>query len=176
MNTESIKEVKEHDFAGLRPDPQDFEQAESREHSSLGHDDTDSNTTATNTSDEFDRDEDEEINTHDHVKARRGRAVYRAFMLLSRPIRVLLVGALGTGILITPLLVFAVGHSRLFDSRIQHDPVAIRDQSGQVTGPCLVPLAYNYLGRCLRHISCGRRSSPSHHIYYHPFRWASRTS
>ncbi|KAJ7077903.1 Mechanosensitive ion channel-domain-containing protein [Mycena belliarum] len=39
-------------------------------------------------------------------KAKRGRAVWLAFMKLARPIRTLLVGIVGTAVLITPLLVF----------------------------------------------------------------------
>ena len=39
------------------------------------------------------------------VKATRGRAVYRAFLKLPKILRVLLVGGIGAGILITPLLV-----------------------------------------------------------------------
>jgi len=63
-------------------------------------------TTSTNSSDEFNWDEDEEaasvvLNT----KAKRGRALYLAFMKLARPFRVILIGLLGAGVLISPLLV-----------------------------------------------------------------------
>ena len=62
--------------------------------------------TATNSSDEFDWDEEEEgANAEQDTKAKRGRALYLAFMKLARPFRVILIGLLGTGILITPLLV-----------------------------------------------------------------------
>ncbi|KAH7931249.1 hypothetical protein BV22DRAFT_1027481 [Leucogyrophana mollusca] len=71
--------------------------------------DYDSDTTATNSSDEFDWDqEDESVDAaeiHDIKKAKRGRAIWLAFMKLARPVRTLLVAILGVGILITPLLV-----------------------------------------------------------------------
>ncbi|KAH0839914.1 Mechanosensitive ion channel-domain-containing protein [Lanmaoa asiatica] len=64
--------------------------------------------TSTNTSDEFDWDEepssaDEE--THQGKHARRGRALWLAFMKLTRPFRTLLVGVIGAAFFITPLLV-----------------------------------------------------------------------
>ncbi|KAJ7126546.1 Mechanosensitive ion channel-domain-containing protein [Mycena crocata] len=66
---------------------------------------------STDSSDEFDWDEDDEdakrAKNPDKVhKARRGRAVWLAFMKLARPIRTLLAGVIGTAILLTPLLVF----------------------------------------------------------------------
>ncbi|KAJ6621302.1 Mechanosensitive ion channel-domain-containing protein [Mycena sp. CBHHK59/15] len=70
---------------------------------------SDSDSTATNSSDEFDWDENEDGDSGEVgkvYKARRGRAIYLSFMKLARPIRTLLLGILGTGILITPLLVF----------------------------------------------------------------------
>jgi hypothetical protein len=67
---------------------------------------TDSDTTATNSSDEFDWDEDEDVKAEtEGVKAKRGRALWMAFMKLARAIRVLLIGMLGAAIFITPLLV-----------------------------------------------------------------------
>ncbi|KDQ61658.1 hypothetical protein JAAARDRAFT_31123 [Jaapia argillacea MUCL 33604] len=65
--------------------------------------------TVTNSSDEFNWDEDDEhpeAQSPPDEKARRGRAVWLAFMKLARPLRTLVVGILGVGILITPLLVF----------------------------------------------------------------------
>jgi hypothetical protein len=89
---------KEHDYASLPPS----ELATPRD----GTAHSDSDTTATNSSDEFDWDEEENPQTaKDKVKAKRGRAVWMAFMKLARPIRVLLIGVLVAGILITPLLV-----------------------------------------------------------------------
>ncbi|KIJ70095.1 hypothetical protein HYDPIDRAFT_172003 [Hydnomerulius pinastri MD-312] len=69
----------------------------------------DSDDTETNTSDEFDWDDEEqsvaEEGAHDGKKARRGRALWLAFMKLARPVRALLVGILGTAFFIAPLLV-----------------------------------------------------------------------
>ncbi|KAG6891326.1 hypothetical protein C0992_008780 [Termitomyces sp. T32_za158] len=62
--------------------------------------------TATNSSDEFDWDDDEDSKSQQNlVKAKRGRALWLAFMKLSRAIRVLLVGALVAAVLITPFIV-----------------------------------------------------------------------
>ncbi|KAG8218629.1 Mechanosensitive ion channel-domain-containing protein [Butyriboletus roseoflavus] len=64
--------------------------------------------TSTNTSDEFDWDEESsgaEEETHRGKHARRGRALWLAFMKLTRPVRTLLVGVIGTAFFITPLLV-----------------------------------------------------------------------
>ena len=67
---------------------------------------SDSDTTATNSSDEFDWDEDEGFKSkEEQIMARRGRALWIAFMKLSKFLRVLLIGLLVAGILITPLLV-----------------------------------------------------------------------
>jgi len=67
---------------------------------------SDSDTTATNSSDEFDWDQDESLTTRsENIKAKRGRALWIAFMQLARAIRVLLIGVLGAAIFITPLLV-----------------------------------------------------------------------
>lgn len=63
-------------------------------------------TTSTNSSDEFNWDEDEEAaRVVQNTKAKRGRALYLAFMKLARPFRVILIGLLGAGVLISPLLV-----------------------------------------------------------------------
>lgn len=65
--------------------------------------------TSTNTSDQFDWDEEpsgaEEEETHQGKHARRGRALWLAFMKLTRLVRALLVGVIGTAFFITPLLV-----------------------------------------------------------------------
>lgn len=64
--------------------------------------------TSTNSSDEFDWDEEPsgaEEETHQGKHARRGRALWLAFMKLTRLVRTLLVGIIGTALLITPLLV-----------------------------------------------------------------------
>lgn len=97
--------IKEHDFASKLPPEFD---ARHDDHSSDSDSHSDSNTTATNSSDEFDWDEDEEKkkNGPERKGAKRGRALYLALMRLSRPVRVFLLGALGAGVLVTPLLVF----------------------------------------------------------------------
>lgn len=72
------------------------------------HQDSDSDTTATNSSDEFDWDEEDDAKSivkTDIIKAKRGRALWMMFMKLARPVRVLIIGILGTGILIAPLFV-----------------------------------------------------------------------
>ncbi|KAF8556998.1 hypothetical protein OG21DRAFT_428682 [Imleria badia] len=64
--------------------------------------------TSTNTSDEFDWDEepsDPEKETPQGKHARRGRALWLAFMKLTRHVRTLLVGVIGAAFFITPLLV-----------------------------------------------------------------------
>lgn len=66
---------------------------------------TDTDTTATDLEDGFDWDEEEGKEEQKVVRAKRGRAVYLAFMKLSRTVRTLLIGILGAGICITPLLV-----------------------------------------------------------------------
>lgn len=71
--------------------------------------DSDTDTDATDSSDEFNWDEEEEETNEATrlagTKAKRGRALYLAFMKLARPVRVILLGILGAGILITPLVV-----------------------------------------------------------------------
>ncbi|KAG6336681.1 hypothetical protein ID866_2388 [Astraeus odoratus] len=70
--------------------------------------DVDSDSSETNTSDEFDWDEEEPSGAEENregIKARRGRALYLAFMKLARPVRTLLVGVVGAAFFITPLLV-----------------------------------------------------------------------
>ena len=71
-------------------------------------DNSDTDSTVTDTDDEFDWDaEDDAKSAHiaASIKARRGHALYRAFLKLPKILRVLLVGGIGAGILITPLLV-----------------------------------------------------------------------
>jgi hypothetical protein len=115
LPTLSEPALKQHDFA-TRSEPTlkgSGLTAEKAAHK--GHDDADdtASDTATNSSDEFDWDDDEadaegetKRKRGQAVKARRGRAVWMAFMKLARPVRTTLVGILGCGILITPLLVF----------------------------------------------------------------------
>ena len=75
--------------------------------------------TATNSSDEFDWDDDEDSKTQQGmVKAKRGRALWLAFMKLSRVVRVLLVGAIVAAILITPFIVVKL--------RFKENPVRIQ--------------------------------------------------
>lgn len=68
---------------------------------------TDSDSSETNSSDEFDWDEELSMveEAHDKTKARRGRALWLAFMKLARPVRTLLIGIIGAAFFITPLLV-----------------------------------------------------------------------
>jgi hypothetical protein len=64
--------------------------------------------TATNSEDEFDWNEDEEAKTgvpEAGAKAKRGRRLYLLFIKLARPVRVLIVGLLGSGIFIAPFLI-----------------------------------------------------------------------
>ncbi len=80
---------------------------------SLDHSDSD---TGTDSSDEFDWDaEDDALSTRqflDDGRAKRGRLLWRLFMKLSRPVRTILVGAIGAGILIAHLLVFKLRFHR----------------------------------------------------------------
>lgn len=67
--------------------------------------------TATNSSDEFDWDEDDEATSQQKTptqlgRARRGSSLWRLFMKLARPVRAIIIGILGVGIFIAPLLVF----------------------------------------------------------------------
>ena len=93
--------VKERDFA-----PQQLEhQLDENPEQLPAQDLSDSDSTATNSSDEWGEASDEEAEgVKQAVKAKRGRLVWMAFMKLARPIRILLVGVLGTALLITPLL------------------------------------------------------------------------
>lgn len=93
----SIPHLKEQDFA-----PQPTGSTSPSPHQ-MQH--FDSDTTATNSSDEFDWDGEEKIDPAGLVKAKRIRWLWLLFMKLSRFLRVLLVGCIGAGVLITPLLV-----------------------------------------------------------------------
>ncbi|KIY69051.1 hypothetical protein CYLTODRAFT_350366 [Cylindrobasidium torrendii FP15055 ss-10] len=70
-------------------------------------DSSDTDTTATNSSDQFDWNDGEadHADEFEASKAKRLRVVYLAFMKLSKTVRTLLVGILGAGALIAPLLV-----------------------------------------------------------------------
>ncbi|EKM50351.1 uncharacterized protein PHACADRAFT_152233 [Phanerochaete carnosa HHB-10118-sp] len=74
--------------------------------------DSDTDSDATESEEDFDweGEDDARSTKSDHLEnaanVRRGRAVWRAFMKLSRPLRTLIVAVLGIGVLITPLLVF----------------------------------------------------------------------
>ncbi|EIN06056.1 hypothetical protein PUNSTDRAFT_136850 [Punctularia strigosozonata HHB-11173 SS5] len=101
----NLADPRGHDYADvdttLRNDPRDH--AEHLDGSDTG---TDSDTD----DDEFDWEADEDSlsvqKQKTHMKARRGRALWNAFLRLARPLRVTLVGMLGAGALIAPLLVF----------------------------------------------------------------------
>src|ERR1700691_1791924 len=100
----TLSTTKEHDYA-----PHIEETQSTMDHQGLPEDDggyDSASDTATNSSDEFNWDEDEEVaKSALDTKAKRGRALYLAFMKLARPLRVILIGLLGAGVLITPLLV-----------------------------------------------------------------------
>ncbi|SJL03324.1 uncharacterized protein ARMOST_06677 [Armillaria ostoyae] len=106
VEDDASKMPKQHDFAPQPVYPMPHTDDINRDEI-MNNSDAASDTTATNTSDEFDWDENEEAveKNQTEVRARRGRAIYVAFMKLARPIRALLIGVLGAGILITPLLV-----------------------------------------------------------------------
>ena len=78
--------------------------------------------TSTNTSDEFDWDKepsDPEEETHQSKHARRGRALWLAFMKLTRPVRTLLLGVIGAAFFITPLLVVELKYQNSGGVRLQ---------------------------------------------------------
>ncbi|KAJ7760396.1 Mechanosensitive ion channel-domain-containing protein [Mycena metata] len=95
--------VKEQDFAKLDEHPEQLPAQ-----TSTVPDDSDS--TATDSSDEFNWDEDDEeaqdTEKIHRTKAKRGRALWLAFMRLARPIRQIFLGIIGCAVLISPLLVF----------------------------------------------------------------------
>lgn len=107
-------ETKHLDFAGA-PDVHDLPDVDRErlvEATRTSHHDSDSDSDGTDSEDDFDWEaEDDARSTKadplvNATNVRRGRAVWRAFMRLSRPVRTLIIAVLGTGILITPLLVF----------------------------------------------------------------------
>ncbi|EMD38841.1 hypothetical protein CERSUDRAFT_92875 [Gelatoporia subvermispora B] len=73
---------------------------------------SDSETATEASSDEFDWEADDETHSQNKqpldtsLKLKRGRLLWNSFMKLAKPLRVLIIGAIGAGILITPLLVF----------------------------------------------------------------------
>ncbi|KZT28755.1 hypothetical protein NEOLEDRAFT_1128961 [Neolentinus lepideus HHB14362 ss-1] len=115
----NVSRPKEYDFAAARRSDENSTWKETTGKTievpldDDGHDthdaDSASDTTATNSSDEFDwdegDDEEREKESGEKTKARRGRAIWLAFMQLSRFVRVLLAGILGAGVLIAPLLI-----------------------------------------------------------------------
>lgn len=99
---------KHHDYAPQTPDHTVNDAAVD---AAARADSDSSDGSATDSADDFNWDEEDENSTQKEreataSKAKRFRFLWMAFMKLSRPIRVLLVGILGCGILITPLLVF----------------------------------------------------------------------
>ena len=76
-------------------------------------DNSESETATEESSDEFDWEADDETHSQHKqpldsppLKLKRGRLLWNSFMKLAKPLRVLIIGALGAGLLITPLLVF----------------------------------------------------------------------
>lgn len=104
---------KEKDF-DFSPAPPESNQNTLLNHNSKVHTETldgagplNTDTDDTHSSDEFNWDEDDDARSvRQQKKARRGRAVYMACMRLARPVRVMLICFLGSGVLIAPLLVF----------------------------------------------------------------------
>ncbi|OCH93689.1 hypothetical protein OBBRIDRAFT_790044 [Obba rivulosa] len=76
------------------------------------HDDCDSDTATEDFSDEFDWEADDETHSQHKqssdtpLKLKRGHLLWYSFMKLAKPLRVLIIGVVGAGIFITPLLVF----------------------------------------------------------------------
>ncbi|KAK7030742.1 calcium channel [Favolaschia claudopus] len=97
--------VKERDFApALEEHPEQLPAQANKAEDSSGDE------TVTDSDSDFDWDEDEE-GRHKNAeaighRAKRGRAIWGAFMKLARPIRTFVIGVLGSGILIVPLIVF----------------------------------------------------------------------
>lgn len=104
----SLNFPKIQDYKKLTGDLADSpKQCEEIVNPSLDPSDSDS---GTDSSDEFDWDaEDDAHSTRqilDDIHARRGRLLWRFFMKLSRPVRTIIIGSIGAGILIAPLLIF----------------------------------------------------------------------
>ncbi|KAF9484506.1 hypothetical protein BDN70DRAFT_797752 [Pholiota conissans] len=106
VKVEEKNQPKTFDFVERNPLLSQEEILDKRKHDY----DTDSNsTTDTDTYDEFDWSEGETPQkSQPEVRAKRGRRLWLSFMKLARPVRVLLVGFLGSAICITPLVVVHV--------------------------------------------------------------------
>ena len=109
----SLRDPKQHDFAALRAmhdELPDVDRDNLVNATPLEKSESDSTSETETEEDEFDwlaeDDGHSTIQLENEAKAKRGRRIWRAFMLLSRPFRVLIIAFLGIGILITPLLVF----------------------------------------------------------------------
>ncbi|KAJ3517249.1 hypothetical protein NMY22_g14005 [Coprinellus aureogranulatus] len=82
--------------------------AEERRDSRDSGSDTDgTNETALDEDFDWDRDDESQV-VKTEIKAKRGRAIWLAFMKLSRPFRVFLIAFLGVAILVTPLIIVNV--------------------------------------------------------------------
>lgn len=104
----TLTSPKHHDYAPQTPNHNVNDEAVN-EATRAGSDSSEGS--ATDSADDFNWDEEDENLTQKEreanaSKAKRFRFLWMAFMKLSRPIRVLLTGILGCGVLITPLLVF----------------------------------------------------------------------
>lgn len=80
-----------------------------------GSDTDGTNDTALDEDFDWDRDDESQV-AKTETKAKRGRAIWLAFMKLSRPFRVFLIAFLGVAILVTPLIVVNV---RFRDSSVK---------------------------------------------------------
>ena len=92
----------------VHPPKHDVDRSELVDPNAAADDSNDSDETVTDTDDQFDWDAEDDAKSQHvaaSIKAKRGRLVYRAFLKLPKILRVLLIGAIGAGILITPLLV-----------------------------------------------------------------------
>ncbi|KIL00586.1 hypothetical protein PAXRUDRAFT_821485 [Paxillus rubicundulus Ve08.2h10] len=106
VHLSDVSMSKEESFT--RGNERDDEESDSGPLNEAHAEQVESDTTSTNSSDEFDWDDElsaTEEGIHESNKARRGRALWLAFMKLARPVRTLLVGIIGTAFFITPLLV-----------------------------------------------------------------------
>jgi hypothetical protein len=105
----TLTSPKSHDYAAskITTDIPDVDRDRLTNATRIDHDESGSD--LTDSEDEFDWDAEDDARSEHHKdlsKSRRGRAIWLAFMRLSRTFRTLIVGAIGAGILITPLLVF----------------------------------------------------------------------
>ncbi|CAL1714828.1 unnamed protein product [Somion occarium] len=102
---------KENDFINRIDTEANFVSSPNRPHIiDAEREDSPSESSATNSSDEFDWEAEDDATSQktaaEKVKVKRMGAIWRGFMKLARPIRTLIIATIGTGILITPLLVF----------------------------------------------------------------------